>query len=144
MNEDIKKYIDEKVDNRIYESHSALSQVQSQHYGAIKENLDKLNGYGKIYRFIKKDIGLGISIILFIVSIVSPYFLIKSDIALIRQDVGYIKEQITGLKSSIQSLGETDKSLMSRNAELSQIVYTIKGALDQIGFLKQYERTKTN
>lgn len=64
----------------VSESHQSIAAVQSNMFSQIDKNL---NGHGKISKLIRTDVGATIALIVFISSIITPYFLIKTNIAVI-------------------------------------------------------------
>lgn len=80
MNED---KIREIIEDVVFRSHTSISKVQSQQYQELNHSL---NGYGRVYKFLKTDIGFIVGFVTFILSIVTPYFALKTDIAIIKND----------------------------------------------------------
>lgn len=89
--------------------------THSQQLGNIYDNM---NGYGRIYKFLKKDIGFVVAVGTFLISILSPYFLIKNEISLMNLNITNIKEDVKDVKSNMVSITSSEHELDSRISNL--------------------------
>jgi hypothetical protein len=78
------------VAQKVEESHSSVAQTVS----GFGSEIQKLNGIGKVPKFFKTDFGFLVAVILFLVSILTPYYLIKMDIAILYEKISNIKSAI--------------------------------------------------
>ena len=86
----------------IYEATKADKQTHSNTLQYINQSLDGLNGHGRIWKYLKTDIGALIVLITFIVSIITPFFLLNTELTLngqkldrVIQDVSKVSEIVT-------------------------------------------------
>lgn len=96
-------------------------QTHSQQLATIYSSV---NGYGRVYKFLKKDIGFVMALITFLLSVLSPYFLIKNDISLINLNVNNMKEDILEVKESVSVIHNIDNRLSNVEGQLK--VKTLK------------------
>ena len=80
----------------------------------VSNSLENLNGYGKVYKVLKTDFGFTVALITFLVSVLSPYFLIKNDISLINLNVNNVKEDMKEVKNNVFSVKESTNDLNGR------------------------------
>jgi len=119
--EDLKRIVREVV----MESHQAVALVQSKQYQAINDNLTQLNGFGKLAKFIRTDIGVAMSVLLFLVSVLAPYFGIKNDISLIQNDMHYIKSAVTEVRQATEVLQENSIDINNRVSKIEGFLTTL-------------------
>src|SRR5574343_163618 len=83
----------EQLKNKIYSKEDFMDwyyeitkkerETNSNQLGYIHKNLANLNGHGRLWKLLKTDIGALVGLIVFITSVIAPYFLIKTDIEVI-------------------------------------------------------------
>ena len=106
----------------VAESHQAIAEVQSSSLAEIK----KMNGIGRLPKFIKTDSGFLIALIIFITSIITPVFLIRQDIALLQNDLKNIVLNADGLTDEVKIIKDTQNKVAQR-------VSMIEGFLKSLG-----------
>lgn len=97
------------------EANKKTLESHSQQLGTIYSSV---NGYGKVYKFLKKDIGFVMALITFLLSVLSPYFLIKNDISLINLNINNMKEDILEVKESVSVIHNIDNRLSNVEGQL--------------------------
>lgn len=100
-----------------YEITSKDRATHSNQLDYINKNLVNLNGYGKMWKALRTDVGLTIVVISFIMAIVTPYFLIKTDIALINQKLDRVSIDV---ESSIEAITKIDTRVSRIEGRLTQ------------------------
>lgn len=101
-------------------------QTHSNQLDYINKNLINLNGYGKLWKLVRSDIGLVIAIVTFIVSILAPYFIIKNDIALINQKLDRTIKDMETTTGSIVTITENLGKLDGRISKIEGILTKAK------------------
>ena len=124
-----KEEIIQIVKETVLESHHAIAQVQSNQYAKIdlklQENLkgiEGLNGFGKIYKFLRTDMGFLVAFTTFIISVLTPYYLIKNDIALIYERVSNVTTSVeTHIKQNQSEMKDIRDSMFQISGRVSRI-----------------------
>lgn len=90
---------------------------------------------GKIQKLIRSDVGLIISIVVFLAGILGPWYSVKTDIALLTQKVETFKEDLTMKENK----DEKQDALITQNAT---DISGVKGQLtSRINLKNNYEIT---
>jgi len=93
-----------------------------------------LNGYGRGWKLLKTDIGFFIAMITFLISIIAPYFLIRTDIAVMNEKLDTVIKEVSIIQSSNKTFSQFLGQLDSR-------VSKIEGAMEVRNELKTNQKT---
>lgn len=104
-------------------------QDRETHSNTLQSIEKSLNGYGRLWKLLKTDIGAVIALIVFIVSVIAPYFLIRTDIAVMSEKLDTVIKEVSGLQGSSKEFSAAVSLLDSR-------ISKIEGALGTTGLLK--------
>lgn len=123
----------EKMMEWFYEVTKEDRAMQSNHLYDIKKQLVGLNGDGRLYKYLKTDVGAIIGLIIFITSILAPYFIVKQDIALINQ-------KLDGALEEHKEFYEVDKTLSELIGRMDGRISKIEGMLSMLGLDKAVKK----
>ncbi len=120
---------EQQLRNIIREEVSSIKvDVESSHQSVAKSvsgfgsEIQKLNGIGRIPKFFKTDFGFLVAVLLFLVSILTPYYLIKIDIAVIFEKLNTTTEQIKDLSGDISVVNKDQHIISERVSKLEGII----------------------
>lgn len=114
----IKEVVRDVVKDVVFESHQAIANVQSNTLSEVK----KLNGQGKVAKFLKTDLGLIITFTLFLSGIFSSYYSLKNDISLNAKDTNDILKTIDRIELFMTSSEKDQAQLNNRVSVLESFL----------------------